>query len=164
MSASFDVEEFKHVVSHFATGVVIVTGNENGGLVGFAAQSFVSLSIEPPLILFCPQKTSTSWPRIRQLGSFCINVLSEEQGSISDAFAVAGKVPEIEWHADSETGTPHLEGVIATIDCVLDKEHDAGDHMIVVGRVVNLKDERSDLGPLLYFQGSYGHFTATEIG
>ena len=158
MSSAFDVAEFRHVVSHFATGVVVVSGNEDGELVGFAAQSFVSLSLEPPLILFCPQKTSTSWPRIRQLGKFCINVLAEDQGKISDAFAVAGEVPDIAWHPNETSGTPQLDGVIATLDCVLNVEHEAGDHTIVVADVVDLTVDRPELGPLLFYQGTYGHF------
>ena len=158
MSSDFDVGQFRHVVSHFATGVVIVSGNENGELVGFAAQSFVSLSLDPPLILFCPQRTSTSWPRIRRIGKFCINVLADNQGSVSDAFAIAGEVPDIAWHPNEETGTPLLDGVIATLDCTLNVEHEAGDHMIVVADVRGLKVVRPDLGPLLFFQGTYGHF------
>lgn len=150
------------MVSHFATGVVVISGNEDGELVGFAAQSFVSLSLEPPLILFCPQKTSTSWPRIRALGKFCINVLSEDQGAVSDAFAVAGEVPDILWHADPTTQTPHLEGSIATLDCSLNVEHDAGDHTIVVGNVEHLEVVRPELGPLLFYQGTYGHFAPTQ--
>ena len=149
-------------MSHFATGVVAVCGNEQGELVGFAAQSFVSLSLQPPLILFCPQKTSTSWPRIRQLKNFCVNVLAEDQSELSDAFAIAGEVPEVNWHPNADTNTPVLEGVLATIDCSLSAEHDAGDHTIVVAAVqhvdVNETDERK---PLLFFQGTYGSFSAT---
>lgn len=158
MTTPFDGAEFRHVVSHFATGVVAICGNENDELVGFAAQSFVSLSLEPPLVLFCVQKTSTSWPRIRRLGKFCINVLAENQGAVSDAFAVAGDVAEIAWHPHEGTGTPMLDGVIATIDCTLNAEHDAGDHTIIVADVRDLKVDRPDLGPLLFFQGAYGHF------
>lgn len=162
MSSGFDVSEFRHVVSHFATGVVVVCGNEEGELVGFAAQSFVSLSLEPPLILFCPQKTSTSWPRIRSLGKFCINVLAEDQGKVSDAFAMIGEVADIAWHTNPSTGTPALDGVIATIDCTLNAEHDAGDHTIVVADVHGLRVDRPELGPLLFFQGAYGHFAPAE--
>ncbi len=157
--SSFNVTEFRHVVSHFATGVVTIAGNDDGELVGFSAQSFVSLSLEPPLILFCPQKTSTSWPRIRRIGKFCINVLAENQSEISDAFAVVGKTADIAWHPHEVSATPVLDGVLATIDCRLHAEHEAGDHTIVVGAVLGLKVERPELSPLLFYQGVYGHFT-----
>lgn len=158
MTEKFDVAEFRHVVSHFATGVVVITGNDDGELVGFAAQSFVSLSLEPPLVSFCPQKTSTSWPKIRRLSKFSINVLSEEQNAISDAFAMVGEVADIHWTEDPRTQTPQLDGVIATIDCSLNAEHDAGDHTIVVANVEQLRVERPELGPLLFYKGTYGHF------
>ena len=158
MSRTFDLADFRHVVSHFATGVVVITGNEDEELVGFAAQSFVSLSLAPPLVLFCVQNSSTSWPRIRRLGKFCINVLSEHQGEISDAFAVSGEVAKIAWHPNKASGTPALDGVIATIDCTLSVEHEGGDHTIVVAEVGGLQVDRPELGPLLFFQGTYGHF------
>lgn len=158
MSTAFDVAEFRHVASHFATGVVVVCGNEQGELVGFAAQSFVSLSLEPPLILFCPQKTSTSWPRIRALGKFCINLLTEDQSNTSDAFAAVGEVADIAWHPNEGSETPCLDGVLATLDCELNAEHDAGDHTIVVADVIGLRVERPELDPLLFYKGTYGHF------
>ena len=158
MSTAFDVAEFRHVASHFATGVVVVCGNEEGELVGFAAQSFVSLSLEPPLILFCPQKTSTSWPRIRKLGKFCINVLNENQSATSDAFATVGEVADVNWHPNADSQTPSLEGVLATLDCELREEHDAGDHTIVVADVRDVRVKHPDHHPLLFYQGTYGHF------
>lgn len=158
MSTAFDVAEFRQVASHFATGVVAVCGNEQGELVGFAAQSFVSLSLEPPLILFCPQKTSTSWPRIRKLGKFCINVLNENQSDTSDAFATVGQAANVSWHPNEGSNTPCLEGVLATLDCKLKVEHDAGDHTIVVADVRGLTVNRDDVDPLLFYKGTYGHF------
>ena len=153
--AAFDSRAYRDTMGQFCTGVAIVTGNEDGDLVGFAAQSFVSLSLEPPLIAVCPAKTSTSWPRIRSLGCFAINVLAEDQQAISDVFAQAGMAAEMLW-STGDTGAPILMGALAYVECALDAEHDAGDHTIVVGSVQGFKILRPDARPLLYFRGGYG--------
>ena len=142
-------------MSQYATGVVVVTGSENGELVGFAAQSFVSLSIDPPLVLFCPQKTSTSWPRIRACGNYAVNILAEGHGDVSEEFAVAGKVPEVEWHPSKVNGSPVLADAIAFVDCSFESETDAGDHTIVVSAVDDVVVLQPDQSPLLYFRGQY---------
>ena len=107
---------------------------------GFAAQSFVSLSMDPPLVALCPAKTSTSWPKIRDSGSFCINILASDQQAVCDAFARSGgnKFEGLNWSA-GVTGSPILEGVLAYVDCSMEAEHDAGDHTIAVGRVQALE-------------------------
>jgi flavin reductase (DIM6/NTAB) family NADH-FMN oxidoreductase RutF len=155
----FHDREFRDTLGQFCTGVVIVTGSSNGNLVGFAAQSFVSLSLKPPLVAVCPGKTSTSWPRIRDTGHFCINVLSKDQQNISNAFAQSGKVADMIWRA-GDTGAPILDGVLAYVDCALQSEHDAGDHTIAVGRVIDLRVLDHESAPLLFFRGGYGRFEA----
>ena len=149
-----DEVEFKWAMSQFATGVVIIAGNQQGKLVGFAAQSFVSLSVEPPLVLFCPQKTSTSWPKVKELSQFSINVLNEQQRELSDAFAVPGEVPQVEWQPSSEQN-PVIQGSIATFDCLLKQEYEAGDHTIVVAAVKRVHVHDATGRPLLYFRGAY---------
>ena len=152
---AFDSRAFRDAMGQFCTGVVIVTGNEDGTLVGFAAQSFVSLSLEPPLIAVCPAKTSTSWPRIRALGSFGVNMLAGDQQTISDDFAQAGKAAEVQWSTGG-TGAPILDGALAYVECALDAEHDAGDHTVVVGRVRGFDILKPEAQPLVYFRGAYG--------
>ncbi len=159
---SFSSEDFRQAVSQFATGVVVVTGNGSGTLIGFAAQSFVSLSLNPPLVLFCPQRSSTSWPRIRALESFGVNVLGAEHADISEEFAVVGSVPNIEWKPASGSGVPILEESIAFIDCTLKAEYSAGDHTIVVANVADVQVRRPDADPLLYLRGTYGKFLHTK--
>ena len=154
----FDTEKYKEAMGQFATGVVAITGNEDGKLVGFAAQSFVSLSIDPPLVLFCPQKSSTSWPRIRAIGGYSINVLPDDHGEISEAFAVVGAVADVRWTAGRDSATPILLDSVAYIDCTFLEEHDAGDHTIVVSKVRDFKVNRPDVGPLIYLRGNYGYF------
>ncbi|HBP13967.1 MAG TPA: hypothetical protein DD457_02110 [Gammaproteobacteria bacterium] len=155
-----DSQKFREGMSQFATGVVVVTGIESGSLVGFAAQSFVSLSLEPPLVSISPQIASTSWPRIREGRNFCINILGEGQDNVSEAFAVVGEVAAIGWQPSGASGMPVLEGSIAHIDCRLRTEHEAGDHTIVIADVVDLEVHDQTSRPLVYFRGSYGGFSS----
>ena len=155
----FHGREYRDAMSQFCTGVVIVTGVHDGSMAGFAAQSFVSLSLEPPLIAVCPGKTSTSWPKLKEAGHFCINVLGEDQRQVSDLFAQRGQVADMGWHP-AVSGSPILDGVLAYVDCALAAEHDAGDHTIAVGRVLDIDILDGERAPLLFFRGGYGHFAA----
>jgi flavin reductase (DIM6/NTAB) family NADH-FMN oxidoreductase RutF len=159
--AEIDPQEFRATMGQFCTGVVVVTGCLDGQPLGFAAQSFVSLSLDPPLVAVCPAKTSTSWPGIRDSGSFAINILAADQRPVCDAFARSGgdKFAELEWRA-GETGSPILEGILGWADCRIESEHEAGDHTIAVGRVVGL-ERCSEAGPLLFYRGGYGSFSAS---
>lgn len=153
--SDFDSRAYRDTMGQYCTGIVIVTGSEDGTLVGFAAQSFVSLSLTPPLIAVCPAKTSTSWPRIRATGHFCINVLADDQQSVSEDFARSGGAADVPWITNS-TPAPILDGVIAYVECALAAEHDAGDHTVAVGRVLAFETLRPDARPLIYFRGEYG--------
>lgn len=155
----FHGREYRDAMSQFCTGVVIVTGVHDGSMAGFAAQSFVSLSLEPPLIAVCPGKTSTSWPKLKEAGHFCINVLGEDQRQVSDLFAQRGQVADMGWRP-AVSGSPILDGVLAYVDCALAAEHDAGDHTIAVGRVLDIDILDGERAPLLFFRGGYGRFAA----
>lgn len=161
--AEIDAREFRTVLGQFCTGVVIATGCVDGEPAGFAAQSFTSLSLDPPLVGLCPAKTSTSWPRLRASGSFCINVLGAGQQAVCDLFARSGvdKFDGLDWRP-GVTGSPVLAGVMAYVDCDLEAEHDAGDHTIAVGRVRDIRILDSESRPLLFFRGRYGSFS-TEL-
>lgn len=154
-----DGRTFRNTLSQFASGVVVATGCLDGQPAGFAAQSFASLSLDPPLVAVCPSRTSTSWPKLRQSGSFCINVLSAQQRSVCEQFAKPGLFADVPWRAGI-TGSPILDGVLAYIDCELVAEHDGGDHLIAVGRVVDLAICDSNTAPLIFFRGTYGQFDA----
>lgn len=153
--------EFRNAMGRFCSGVVVVTGIESEAAVGFTAQSFVSLSLEPKLIAICPAKSSTSWSRIRESGSFCINVLSAEQTNLSNAMARSGgnKFEGVDWRK-GETGSPILHNSLCHIDCKLSVEHDAGDHTIAVGEVIDFQVAGATSAPLLFFGGSYGDFSS----
>jgi 3-hydroxy-9,10-secoandrosta-1,3,5(10)-triene-9,17-dione monooxygenase reductase component len=147
----------REVLGHFATGVVVVTARRGDTLLGFTCQSFVSLSLDPPLVSFAPSRTSSTWPRIREVGAFCVNVLAADHSELSAAFARSGsavdKFAGVDW-CPAPSGAPVLEGVIAWVDCTLWTEHDGGDHTIAVGRVTNLGADPARL-PLLFYRGSY---------
>lgn len=148
-------DRFRAALARFCTGVVVVTAMDEDGAVGFTCQSFSSLSLDPPLVLFCPSKSSTSWPRVKAAGQFCINVLREDQQDLSNRFATSGgpKFDGVSWEVGAHSA-PRLVGAIAHIDCELIVVHDGGDHEIAVGRVLDLAHE-DEHRPLLYFRSRY---------
>lgn len=150
-----ETDTFRRVMSHFCTGVVVVTTCDDEGPAGFTCQSFASLSTDPPLVVLCPGRSSTSWPRIRAVGRFCVNVLDEGQADVSTQFARSGgpKFDGVTW-VPGVVGAPRLAGAIAHIECEVEALYDGGDHEIVVGRVLAL-DHQEDRHPLLYFRSRY---------
>ncbi len=143
-------------LGHFASGVTVVTAAGPDGPLGFTCQSFSSLSLDPPLVAIAPARTSTTWPRLRDVGRFCVNVLAEDQSDLSAAFARSGvdKFAGVPWRP-SRQGSPVLDGVVAWIDCTLWAEYDGGDHTIVAARVLDLGAD-PDRRPLLFHRGAYG--------
>lgn len=144
-------EHFKEALSHFATGVTVVTAMEEARPVGFTCQSFTALSLDPPMIAIAPAKSSTSWPRMVQAGAFCVNILAENQERLSRSFASSGgnKFVGVSWHTGL-SGAPILDGCLAVVECSLDSIYEAGDHELVTGHVVSLSIGKG--GPLLYFR------------
>ena len=155
--APFDSAEFRRVLGHFPTGVTVVAAVCDGDPVGVAIGSFGSVSLEPPLVMFCPGRSSTSWPAIERSGGFCVNVLADDQAELSTLFA--GRDPDkfaaVPWSTRA-TGSPVIDGCLAWIDCTIETVHEAGDHWIVVGRVADLGVGRPDAGPLIFLKGGYG--------
>jgi flavin reductase (DIM6/NTAB) family NADH-FMN oxidoreductase RutF len=123
--------------------------------VGFTCQSFVSLSIDPPFVAVAPARSSTSWPRIAKGGIFCVNVLGDHQGEIGSRFAASGgdKFDGVAWHPAPATGAPVIEDTLAWVDCRLELVHDAGDHELIIGRVLDLGVGRGS--PLVYFRSRF---------
>jgi flavin reductase (DIM6/NTAB) family NADH-FMN oxidoreductase RutF len=156
---TFEAAQYRQVMGRFATGVTIITAIHEREPAGFTAQTFVPLSIDPPLVSFCPQKTSTSWPKIEAAGAFCVNILSDDQEALCRAFASSGgdKFRGIGWHPGPSTGAPVLQGVIAWVEGRIEAVHDGGDHLVVVGRVLDLAS-KSDRHPLLFYRGGFGRF------
>ena len=147
---------FRETLGRFATGVTVVTAMSDDEPVGLTCQSFTSVSLDPPLVLFCPAKTSRSWPLIERAGTFCVNILAHDQHDISDTMATRGldKFAGLAWQPSAKTGSPVLDGVLGHVDCSIEAVHDGGDHRVVVGRVVDLAV--TDVAePLLFFEGGY---------
>jgi 3-hydroxy-9,10-secoandrosta-1,3,5(10)-triene-9,17-dione monooxygenase reductase component len=146
----------REVLGHFVSGIVVVTAAGPEGPVGFTCQSFASLSLDPPLVSFAPARSSSTWPRIRDTGAFCVNVLAADHAELSVGFARSGadKFAGVVWRP-GPSGAPVLDGVSAWIDCTLWNEFDGGDHTIAVGRVRDLGADPERL-PLLYYRGRYG--------
>jgi flavin reductase (DIM6/NTAB) family NADH-FMN oxidoreductase RutF len=157
---TFDSAHFRAVLGHFASGIAIVTGMDGDTPVGLTCQSFFSVSLAPPLVAFAPSKTSTSWPRIAGSGAFCVNVLTAEQEEMCRLFAQSGadKFKGVGWKPAS-SGSPVLADVLAWIDCRVDATHEAGDHLIVVGSVMEMGSTAAHPAlPLLFYRGGYGTF------
>jgi 3-hydroxy-9,10-secoandrosta-1,3,5(10)-triene-9,17-dione monooxygenase reductase component len=150
-----DDARFRTVLGHFATGVTIITAIADGEPVGMAANSFTSLSLDPPFILFCVAHSSSTWPRIENAGTFAVNILGEEHEELSQLFAKRGadRFGSTPWRIGL-SGAPVLEEAIAYLDCRFEAEYPGGDHKIIVGRVLDL-DVREGARPLLFFRGSY---------
>ncbi|MGU3586522.1 flavin reductase family protein [Rhodococcus sp. C26F] len=158
-----DPSTMRSVLGHFATGVVAITAVDpvSGQRAGLAANSFTSVSLDPPLVAFCVAHTSSSWPMIKQAGTFVINILSEEQEHVGRQLSVKGgdKFAGLNWH-QSPSGSLILDEAAAWIEARIEAEHVAGDHVIVVSNVLNLHaDDRS---PLLFHKGQYGRLHLGE--
>lgn len=151
------MSDMKSVLSSFCTGVAVITARgADGRPVGMAVQSFSSVSLDPPLVCFCPARTSTTWPRIQAAGVFAVNILAADQQELCRRFAVTGgdKFAGVPWLAGGN-GAPLLDGVLATVECDLEAVLDGGDHAIALGRVTALTAHREG-APLLYFRRTYG--------
>lgn len=153
-----DRVSFRTVLGRFATGVTVVTATDETP-VGLSVGAFFSVSLDPPLVGFCVRRASRTWPRIQAAGTFCVNVLAADQEEVSRRFATTGfdRFEGVDW-APTATGAPKLDGSIAWIECDIDAVHEAGDHDICVGRVLDLGVEEDEGGPLVFFRGGYGTF------
>jgi len=157
-SPAFDARTFRQTVGHFATGVTVITAEVTGDIRGMTANAFTSLSLDPPLVLFCCGKSAHMSHSIRDALRFSINILADTQQDVSTYFAGGWKesLPPpfslLAWE-----GGHRIDGCIAAIGCTVETILEGGDHWIVVGRVLAL--HRSDDGraaPLLFFRGRYG--------
>jgi len=167
----FDPLDLRRAFGCFVTGVTIVTAIDSEGRPrGFTANSFTSVSLDPPLVLVCIARTAGSFPLFSRTAHFAINILSEQQRPISSRFASkqADKFAGVAWQP-GETGSPLIEGTVAWVDCRMERQIDAGDHLILLGRV--LAFGHSMQTPLGFCRGNYLRFgleqqaiTATPAG
>lgn len=151
-----DPRLFRDVLGAYPTGVSVVTSvDDEGNRHGLVVGSFTSISLDPPLVGFFPDKRSSSWPRIAETGRFCVNVLGSEQLELCRRFASKAddKFAELA-HGHAPSGVPLLDDALAWIDCSIERIVDIGDHLLVVGAVEAL-GKREDGTPLMFFRGGY---------
>ena len=152
IEATIDSLELRQVCGEWITGVTIVTSVDSAGTpVGMAVNSFSSLSLDPPLVLFCPAKTSSTWPKIQDNGRFAINILSSSQGQLPRTFAKPGAEKFVGVDYAMEAGLPVLSETSAHLVCSIVDILEGGDHCIVVGRVDSF--ERHEKEPLIFHRG-----------
>ena len=157
---NFDNADFRRILGHHPTGVSAITSVLDGAPVGMVVGSFSSVSLNPPLVAFFPDRGSSSWRKIKATGRFCVNVLASSQRGVCMALAskATDKFEGLAYRSSPTGGLPVLDGVVAWIECELQAVHEAGDHFIAVGKVQSLDIEHPD-APLLFFKGGYGQFT-----
>ncbi|MCV2866538.1 flavin reductase family protein [Albidovulum sediminicola] len=147
---------FRDVLGQFATGVVVVTATGPRGPVGITANSFTSVSVDPPLVLWCAAKRSERFESFLRADHYAIHVLAADQLPLCRRFARSGQdFAELGTELTPE-GQPLLPGCLARIDCLAQARHDGGDHAILVGRVLRATLREGD--PLLFWRGRYGDF------
>lgn len=157
-TVDFDSRALRDAFGCFATGITIVsTVNNAGEFFGLTANSFTSLSLDPPLVLFCLDYKALSFDAFQEADHFVVNVLGEGQEELSAHFARSSMD---KWNGVAyetwETGCPVLPGSIAALECQTVARHEGGDHLIIVGEVERMCYEEGEAKPLIYFKGQYG--------
>ena len=159
MTSNVDPALFRAVLGHAPTSVVVVTGRDsNGKPFGITIGSFVSVSLDPPLVGFLPGVASKSWQAIAESGAFCVNILAAGQDELCWKFAkepAAGETSKfagVDW-TPSSTGSPVLPGIIGSIDCKVEVVHETGDHLFVIGRVHGMSHADDVNDAMVFFRG-----------
>ena len=158
---SVDSLTFRRTLGSFASGVTVITTQDpaSGKPVGVTVSAFSSVSMDPPLVLFCLDKHSTSLLSVNANGHFAVNILAADQTELSNLFASKA---EDKWagvfHRPGLAEVPVLAGTAAHMECTVVKEVDGGDHMIIIGQV-EAASYNQDLQPLVYFRGAYAGIT-----
>jgi 3-hydroxy-9,10-secoandrosta-1,3,5(10)-triene-9,17-dione monooxygenase reductase component len=155
-----DPAQFRQVLSHYPTGVAVITSLDAAGepLV-LVVGSFTSVSLDPPLVGFLPDKRSTTWPQIHATGHFAVNILGSDQTALCRQLAGKGdKMEGVAWHV-SPRDLPILDEALVAIECRIAWVHEAGDHHFVLGQVQAM-EVRRDGDPMLFHRGRYGGFAA----
>jgi flavin reductase (DIM6/NTAB) family NADH-FMN oxidoreductase RutF len=163
---AIDNDLFLNVMGKFASGVTVITSEDEGSVCGLTANSFTSVSVEPPLVLFCADLDSRTCMQLSRHGTgFTVNILGEDQQQLSNKFAnpelTIEERLEGETYRSAETGGPIFEDSPAWLECELEDKHESGDHIIYIGKVLR-GDVRGEMKPLLYYEGQYGTFSSDD--
>jgi flavin reductase (DIM6/NTAB) family NADH-FMN oxidoreductase RutF len=152
---ALETQELRRIMGHFATGVTVITTTDKDGTPnGLTANAFMSLSLNPALVLISVDKTATCYTCFEAQNGFTVNFLSEDQEEISRRFATKGadKFAGLAWHP-GENGAAIIEGALGYVECKITQCHDGGDHTIIVGKV--MQANAGGHRPLIFFQGKY---------
>lgn len=151
-----DADSFRHVLGHYPTGVAVITAETDDGPVGLSMNSFTSLSLHPPLVLFCPAVSSSTWPLLRAVGHLAINVLSAGQEEVSRRFATRGvdRFTGFDWTV-GVNGAPLLNDALGWLECRVQAEYPAGDHTVVIAEIERMGVHDAIAEPLVFFRGGY---------
>ncbi|MFG2074842.1 NADH-FMN oxidoreductase RutF, flavin reductase (DIM6/NTAB) family [Nonomuraea maritima] len=158
---ALEADQFRHALAVHASGVVVITAQSGGIPVGLTATSFSSVSLEPPLVSFYVDRSSTTWPRLGAADHFAVNILTSDQAGLAARFARKGVdrfAAPTSWRP-GPLGAPLLQGVSAHLVCLPYDRAVVGDHLLVVGLVAHA-DVHGTGRPLLYHQGRFGRFLA----
>ena len=151
----FDQREFRNALGNFATGVTVVTTkNKKGEYLGVTANSFASVSMDPPMVLWSLDKRALSLTDYQEAGYYTVNVLAEDQVELSNRFASQGedKYAGVDFF-EGKGGCPVIAGAIARFQCQVVHQYEGGDHIILVGQVLDF--DKNDDPALLFHKGRY---------
>jgi 3-hydroxy-9,10-secoandrosta-1,3,5(10)-triene-9,17-dione monooxygenase reductase component len=153
---ALDPRAFRDALGRFATGVAFVTAAPDGEPAGLIVNSLTSVSLEPPLVSFCPSRSSLTWSRMRRARRFAVNILGRQHEPFARRATPAGsdRFAGLDWELGSG-GVPLLTDALASLECEIVAEHPTGDHSIVVGRVHNLRISPIN-DPLVFFATEFG--------
>jgi flavin reductase (DIM6/NTAB) family NADH-FMN oxidoreductase RutF len=161
MFTSVDAAALRRTMASFATGVSVITTEQDGELHGMTLNSLTSVSLEPPLLLVCLVRDARTAVAAQARGAFVVNILRERQHGIATHFAKRGdnRVAGGELVTDG-AGIPYIQNALALLHCDVDAVHDGGDHVIIVGRIRECT--ANDGTPLVFFRGSYQHVNEAQ--
>ncbi|GAB2859615.1 flavin reductase [Actinocorallia aurea] len=155
-----DPQLFREALGHYPTGVALITATLGDEPVGMVVGTFTSVSLDPPLVAFMPDRGSRTFARLREAEAFCVNVLAADQAGLITSWRGTESFADVQWRP-SPSGAPILNDSVAWIDCAYHQLVEAGDHYIVLGDVRSLEVQRPTC-PLLFFQGGFGGFASSS--
>nr|WP_274560023.1 flavin reductase family protein [Streptomyces spiramyceticus] len=161
-------EKFRAAMSRFTAGVTLVTAHDpdsgaSGEDVGMTATAFMSVSLDPPLVLVSVRNGSRMDDLLAEQPLWAVSLLSENQRQIAGRFAMKGRLSDrllfqdVPYTRGAVSGAPLIGGALAVVECRTEKRVEAGDHTLVIGRVLEVGLPNADDGPLTYFKGRYRH-------
>jgi flavin reductase (DIM6/NTAB) family NADH-FMN oxidoreductase RutF len=155
---SFDSRAFRQALGCFPTGIAVMTAvAQEASHIGITVNSFTSVSLDPPLVLWCIDRRSRRYPAFAQAQGFTVSILAAGHKAVSSRLATAGEhtLEDVEL-APTDLGPPALKDALAVFECALESVQDAGDHAILIGRVLRFARNDAAGAPLVYHQGKYG--------